>query len=106
MDVFALRNKVVSDYRRYIESFVRIRDTRIDDYVRQQFDSGVLWPESILQLNPAYEHGPALGELARQGVILVETARFFRKFDGSPLRLYRHQQEAMDIARRAANPTS
>src|SRR5438132_14074697 len=63
MDVFALRNKVVSDYRRYIESFVRIRDSRIDSYVRQEFDSGVLWPDSILQLNPAYEPGLALDEL-------------------------------------------
>src|SRR5439155_158633 len=101
MDVFALRNKVVSDYRRYIESFVRIRDSRIDSYVRQEFDSGVLWPDSILQLNPAYEPGPTLDELARRGIILPDTARFFRKRDGSPLRLYRRQQEAIEIARRS-----
>jgi ATP-dependent helicase YprA (DUF1998 family) len=68
--------------------------------VRQELDSGVLWPESILQLNPAYEPGLTLDELARQGVILPETAGFFRKPDGSPLRLYRHQQEAIEIARR------
>src|SRR5439155_1159279 len=83
-----------------IESFVRIRDSRIDSYVRHEFDSGVLWPESILQLNPAYEPGPTLDELALQGVLLPETARFFRRLDGSPVRLYRHQQQAIEIARR------
>lgn len=99
MDVFALRDRVVDDYKRYIESFVRIRDKRIDAFVREQFDSGALWPDPILQLNPAYEPGPTLDELAAQVVITAGTARFFRKHDGSALRLYRHQQEAIEISR-------
>lgn len=53
MDVFALRERVVGDYKRYIESFVRIRDKHIDQFVRQHFESGTLWPDPILQLNPA-----------------------------------------------------
>jgi len=100
MDVFALRDRVVDDYKRYIESFVRIRDKRIDQFVRHQFDSGALWPDPILQLNPAYEPGPTLDELAAQGVLTAGTARFFRKHDGGALRLYKHQQEAFEIARR------
>lgn len=101
MDVFALRNQVVGDYKRYIESFVRIRDKRVDEFVREQFASGALWPDPILQLNPAYEPGPTLDELAAQAVILQGTARFFRRPDGSPIRLYRHQQEAIEIAGRS-----
>ena len=50
MDVFALRNKVVDDYKRYIESFVRIRDEYIEKFVRDKFSSGALWPDPILQL--------------------------------------------------------
>ncbi len=53
MDVFALRERVVNDYKSYIESFVRIRDKRINDVVQEQFSSGMLWPDPILQLNPA-----------------------------------------------------
>ena len=79
MDVFALREGVVDDYKRYIESFVRIRDKRIDEFVREQFDSGALWPDPILQLNPAYEPGPTLDDLAAKGIILPGTAQFFRK---------------------------
>ncbi|MCI0720513.1 MAG: DEAD/DEAH box helicase, partial [Acidobacteria bacterium] len=99
MDVFALRDRVVDDYKRYIESFVRIRDKGIDQFVRQQFESGALWPDPILQLNPAYEPGPTLDELASRGVIQANTARFFRKPDGGPIRLYKHQHEAIEIAR-------
>lgn len=100
MDVFALREKVVSDYRHYIESFVRINDERINSFVEKQFEAGALWPDAILQLNPAYEPGPTLDELAAQGVILKATADLFRNPNGKPLRLYRHQHEAIEIARR------
>lgn len=100
MDVFALREKVVSDYRHYIESFVRINDERIDGFVQEQFESGALWPDAILQLNPAYEPGFTLDELSTQGGILKSTADFFRGQGGKPLRLYRHQQQAIEIARR------
>jgi ATP-dependent helicase YprA (DUF1998 family) len=100
MDVFALRDRIVSDYRNYIESFLRIRNDRVAAFVEEQFDSGVLWPESILQLNPAYEPGPTLQELADRGEILPVTARFFRRLDSKPLRLYRHQYEALEVAKR------
>lgn len=100
MDVFALRDKVVSDYRKYIESFVRINDEGINDFVQEKFETGALWPDAILQLNPAYEPGPTLDELAANGGILKATADFFRGHGGKPLRLYSHQQEAIEIARR------
>jgi ATP-dependent helicase YprA (DUF1998 family) len=69
MDVFALRNRVVADYKSYIESFVRIRDGQIDQFVRDKFASGALWPDPILQLNPAYESGGTLDELANLGIV-------------------------------------
>jgi len=100
MDVFALRNRVVDDYKKYIESFVRIRDEKIEKFVREEFASGVLWPDPILQLNPAYQPGSTLDELAANGVLRPGTAKFFRKYDGGPLRLYRHQQEAIEVAQR------
>ena len=101
MDVFALRDRVVNDYKRYIDSFVRIRDEQIDKFVADHFLSGTLWPDAILQLNPAYEPGQTLDELSAQGAIHEQTARFFRKSDGTSLRLYKHQQEAIEIARRS-----
>ncbi len=40
MNVFTLREQLISDYRSFVESFVRIRDSRILEFVRAQFGSG------------------------------------------------------------------
>ncbi|HZP58428.1 MAG TPA: DEAD/DEAH box helicase [Dehalococcoidia bacterium] len=96
MDVFKLRDGVVDEYRRYVESFVRVLDDRINDFVREELAKGVLWPEAVLQLNPAYEQDETLGELAKDGTLVPETARFF----GEGIRLHRHQKQALEIAKR------
>jgi len=54
MDVFQLRESVVDEYQDYVESFVRIYDERVDEFVRTQLDTGELWPESMLQVNPDF----------------------------------------------------
>ena len=95
-DVFKLRDRVVGEYRDYVESFVHIYDQRIEGFVRDKLDQGELWPDAVLQLNPAYEPGPTLGELAAKGELHWGTARFF----GEDLRLYRHQEEAIRAAAR------
>ncbi len=99
MDAFALRDAVVGEYRDYVESFVHILDPRLDDFVQQQLTRGELWPEAILQLNPAFDRGRTLGQLRDEGVLAPETARFF----GEGLRLHRHQEQAIDLAQRRAS---
>ncbi len=95
-DVFTFRDRVVADYADYFRSFVTIDDPDIERYVEQQLREGAAWPDAVLQLNPAYEAAATLGELARDGTITPETARFF----GPDLRLHRHQADALAIARR------
>jgi len=95
-DVFGLRDRVVQEYRDYVESFVRVLDPRIDKFVRRQLAAGELWPDAVLQLNPAFEPDLTLRELANAGTIARETARFF----GEDIRLYQHQAEALAAAQR------
>ncbi len=95
-DVFTFRDRVVEDYADYFRSFVNIDDPDIERYVEQQLKEGAAWPDAVLQLNPAYEPGATLGELARDGTIAAETARFF----GPNLWLHRHQADALAIAQR------
>ena len=45
MDVFDLRDHLIGDYATYISSFIQIRDRRIRDYVHQELQRGLLWPE-------------------------------------------------------------
>lgn len=94
LDVFQLRGQVVDEYRGYVQSFVNVLDPRIDQFVRGRLEAGELWPDAVLQLNPAFEMDQTLGALAADGVLTPETASFF----GTDRRLYRHQREAIDIA--------
>ena len=96
LDVFQLREDVVAEYRNYVESFVRIADDRIDQFVQAKLAEGELWPDAVLQLNPAFVRDVTLRQLSNEGVIAPETARFF----GPDLRLYRHQREALTAAKR------
>jgi len=95
-DVFTFRDRVVDDYADYFRSFVNIDDPDIEHYVEEQLHKGAAWPDAVLQLNPAYEAAATLGELARDGTVTPETARFF----GEHLRLHRHQADALAIAQR------
>ncbi|HLZ97555.1 MAG TPA: hypothetical protein VKP66_06365, partial [Steroidobacteraceae bacterium] len=108
MNVFELRDRLIDDYRAYVESFIQIRDPRIKAYVQESLSSGVLWPDPLLQMNPAFESGGTIDELVAQGVLHAECARIFRlKRDthdqGAPLSLHRHQAEAVRVARTGAN---
>src|SRR5947209_7234672 len=94
-DVFGLRDHVVDQYRDYVESFIHVRDARIESFVNRMLERGELWPDAVLQLNPAYEPAGTLADLAGAGMIGKDTARFF----GPLIELYRHQAEAIAAAR-------
>ena len=96
LDVFQLRERVVDEYREYVRSFVNVFDTRIKEFVQRRLKEGELWPDAVLQLNPAFEMDQTLGEMAAASYLMPGTARFF----GTDSRLYRHQREAIDIAQR------
>ncbi len=96
MDIFALRDQIVDNYQRYYRSLIKIQDAWIERFVQQELDKGLVWPDAVLQLNPSYEPAHTLEELAQQGIITPETARFF----GPQLRLYHHQEAAIHKAAR------
>ena len=57
MDVFDLRRNLVSDYRDYIRSFIKIRDPWIKGFVDDFLGAEGFWPEPLLQLNPTFSPG-------------------------------------------------
>src|SRR4051795_5082304 len=109
MDVFALREKLVGDYRRYAESFLTIRDERIAAHVHAKLDNGLLWPDPPLQLNPSFEPGGLIDELIDDGTLHDECRRIFRaaKSDSDPagraILLHKHQADAIRAAKTGAN---
>ncbi|MFZ5803252.1 MAG: DEAD/DEAH box helicase [Acidobacteriota bacterium] len=100
MTIFDLHDKVLRDYRDFVRSFLVIADQRAREFVEKSLaEQSHLWPEALVQLSPSYALGASVDELAQEGVIVPETARIFRRSDASPIRLYRHQEEAIRKAR-------
>ncbi|PSN13548.1 hypothetical protein C7271_22425 [filamentous cyanobacterium CCP5] len=95
LDVFNLRNEVISDYRRYIESFLRIRDPKVEQFVHQELERGQLWTDPLLQLNPSYKQGATIHELIQRGVLHPDCERYFPGF-----RFRYHQEQAFLAAQR------
>ena len=110
MDVFELRNNLVSDYESYIRSFISIQDERIREKVEKELGEGLLWPDPLIQLNPSFESGKRIDELVAEGILHQECSKLFRMDKernsmgrGQSLRLYKHQEEAIRIACKGRN---
>ena len=101
MSIFDLHARVLADYRDFVRSFFTIADTRAKQFLDEQLDQASrLWPDFLLQVSPSYARTATVDELASRGVLHPETARIFRGPDDKPFRLYQHQVEALEKARR------
>lgn len=109
MDVFAVHEQVIADYRAFTSGFVEVRDPRIKEFVDRQFDEGVQWPDPWVGLNPSFATGGSVPDLVRQGLLHDEAEWIFRRKSGpddrgrEPIVLHRHQREAVEIARTGAS---
>lgn len=99
LDVFSLDQALIDDYERFARSFTSIRAADIRDQVNALYESGRFWPDPLITINPHFEQGPTVDDLARDGSLAPETAQIFR-VEESGIRLYRHQAQA--VAKAAA----
>ena len=104
MDVFKVRDEVIGDYRAFTQGFLTIKDPEIREKVESDIDSGLLWPEPWLALNPSFESGGSVDDLATEGVLHPTTAEVFRikgheQDPGTrPIVLHQHQRDAIATA--------
>ena len=89
LDVFTLRDRIVEQYRSFVEGFLHIADAEIREFVLRELRSGAFWPEPLLQLNPCYAPGRYVRELVAEGTLHPMLAELF------PVRLYLHQEQAI-----------
>jgi len=107
-NVFDVRDGLISDFSNYIRGFISIRDQRIRNTVELEFEKGLLWPDPLIQLNPSFKRGGHVTDLVDQGLLHAECARVFRRKEtqedtGTPLRLYKHQVDAIQAATTGGN---
>ena len=108
MDVFKLRDDVIHDYAEYVRSFVRIREPRLRRFVDDSLTDQALWPQPLIQMNPSFESGGWIDELVDAGVLHQMSKDVFRvktESDprGIPMRLHRHQVDAIREAQARRN---
>lgn len=97
MDVFSLRDYVVSEYRNFATSFTTIHADDIRAQVEAIYAQGRFWPDPLIQINPSYKRGANIEALIAGGALDPRTAEIFRA-DGAPLNLYKHQEQAIALA--------
>ena len=105
MDIFEFRNRIIEDYERFSRSFTRISAKDLQQFLQQQYDSQHFWPEPLIQLNPRFVAGRTIEQMVADNALHPECAAIFRigKEGGNPgktLTLHRHQEQAIEIARR------
>jgi superfamily II DNA/RNA helicase len=100
LDIFNFRNEVIGDYRRYIESFLKIRDPKVKEFVDAELDKGQLWTDPLIQLNPTYKKGATVTELVQQRLLHPDCENYFRKNNGEPFTFHFHQKQAFETAQR------
>lgn len=102
MDIFKIHRQIVDEYSNYVQSFLSIADPEIEGFSKKELiENRTLWPDALLQLNPAYEKTKTVAQLVQEGRLHPECDRIFRNRQNQSFHLYRHQTEAIDIANRS-----
>ena len=97
LDVFALRDSVVDEYKRFATSFTTIHAPDIREQVEAIYAEDRYWPEPLIQINPSYKRSTDVGALIENDVLDPGCADIFRE-NGRPLCLYKHQEQAIALA--------
>src|SRR5271157_2604167 len=92
MNVFDTHAKIISDYSSYIKSFINISDPAIEQKVNTALSEGKLWPDPLLQFNPAYELAGGVREVAVADHLHHSIPDIFKGYS-----LYRHQRAAIGL---------
>ena len=78
LDVFALRDSVVGEYKRFATSFTTIHAPDIREQVEGIYAGDRYWPEPLIQINPSYKCSTDVGALVESGVLDPGCADIFR----------------------------
>ncbi len=105
-DIFAVHQRLISEYRDYTEGAAVIRDDRIAKFFDADLDAKSQWPDPWLSLNPFFADGGSVADLVTEGSLHPECGNIFQTgksdtattCDGSPIRFYRHQRDAIRAA--------
>ncbi len=91
----ALRS-VQDTYLQYVHTFQKFTNPTIGEWVMERVRQGtLLWRDPHIQLTRRFEPGDSFTQMVTSGLLHQETPRHFADDGGNPLKLYRHQSNAI-----------
>lgn len=97
LDIFALRDSVIDEYKRFATSFTTIHAPDIRSQIEAIYAEERYWPEPLIQINPSYKRSTDIQSLVDGGALDPGCADIFQ-VRGVPLTLYKHQEQAIALA--------
>jgi superfamily II DNA/RNA helicase len=97
LDIFALRDAVIAEYKHFATSFTTIYAPDIKAKVEAIYAEERYWPEPLIQINPSYKRTTDIKSLVARGALHPTCADVFQT-KGTPLSLYKHQEQAIALA--------
>ena len=67
LEIFALRDYVIDQYKRFATSFTTIHAPDIRSQVEAIYAEQLWWPEPLIQINPSYKRTTDIGSLTNSG---------------------------------------
>lgn len=92
IDIFQFHSLVMDKYQKFSRSFVEINDPQIEKALQDEGRLKTMWPNPLIQFNPAYEYGDSVQNLVTDKVLTQAMANVVKGFQ-----LYRHQEEALRL---------
>ena len=92
-NIFSFRDEIIEDYRNYIESFLKIRDPKVEQFVKTELDKGYLWKDPLIQINPPYKRSATISQLIQENILHPDCASYFPDYH-----FYEHQEKAFRLA--------
>jgi hypothetical protein len=109
MDIFQYREDLIGDYSAYVKGFLEVRDARGRAVHHLSFGWWIPLAGATGSAQPCLRPGPTIDELVDQKRLHATCREIFRRGKtiesplGSPLRLHRHQEKAIDCAQQGVN---
>lgn len=92
MNIIKIYDDLKTNYKKYLSSFISIKDETIKDKVLGTIANEEGWPKALIQFNPNFKQGMSVNELIAKGLpIHPELSQFFQN------NFYFHQQQAIEL---------
>lgn len=106
-NVFDFRDRLIDEYSAFSRSFAFISASDIKRKVEDEYKKERYWPQPLIQINPNYQRGQSVQELADEGLLHAKCADIFRigksseesEYKGQELFLFKHQVDALAKAK-------